>query len=163
MTQLMCRNFEGKPTNMYNSLIGKLKGLPPKTQVYCGHNYTRSNLAFAQHVGMPLDLRIFSQSLCMQPSSIRNTGTHRTFPADPDNAAIKQKIAWTEERDNKGLPTIPSSIGVSPCTSAYAEAILCAEGLACLSCLALHPAGREPDQPLLAAGRPCDEEVHAEI
>ena len=67
----------------------------------------------------------WSHLLCMQPSSIRNTGPYRTFPADPDNVAIKQKIAWTEDRDNKGLPTIPSSIGVSSCTSAYARTIIC--------------------------------------
>ena len=102
MTKSVCRNFEGKPQNMYNSLIGKLKGLPPKTQVYCGHNYTRSNLAFAQHVGTLLDLRFcrsrcarrpprfttlahtepFLQTLTTQPSSKRLLGPRRGTTRD---------------------------------------------------------------------------------
>ncbi|HLU67589.1 MAG TPA: hydroxyacylglutathione hydrolase [Kofleriaceae bacterium] len=40
------RLFEGTPTDMHASL-GKLAALPPDTRVYCGHEYTASNLAFA--------------------------------------------------------------------------------------------------------------------
>ena len=43
------RIFEGTPVMMYNSLQ-KLAALEPKTQFYCGHEYTLANLAFAQAV-----------------------------------------------------------------------------------------------------------------
>jgi hydroxyacylglutathione hydrolase len=39
--------FEGTPDQMYESLCKKLASLPHETQVYCGHEYTQSNLAFA--------------------------------------------------------------------------------------------------------------------
>ena len=39
------RVFEGTHTDMFNSL-NKLKILPPETKIYCGHEYTKSNLNF---------------------------------------------------------------------------------------------------------------------
>ena len=44
------RFFEGTAEDMYSSLVEKLGSLPDETQVYCGHEYTRDNLAFARHV-----------------------------------------------------------------------------------------------------------------
>ncbi|WP_394841503.1 hydroxyacylglutathione hydrolase [Pendulispora brunnea] len=43
------RLFEGTPAMMHTSL-SKLAALPGDTQVYCGHEYTKSNLRFAAHV-----------------------------------------------------------------------------------------------------------------
>lgn len=43
------RIFEGTPVMMYNSLQ-RLAGLKPETQVYCAHEYTLGNLAFAESV-----------------------------------------------------------------------------------------------------------------
>lgn len=43
------RLFEGTPAQMYASLH-KLAALPPATAVYCTHEYTQSNLAFAKAV-----------------------------------------------------------------------------------------------------------------
>ena len=43
------RLFEGTPAMMHASL-GKLAALPKDTRVYCGHEYTQSNLRFAAHV-----------------------------------------------------------------------------------------------------------------
>jgi hydroxyacylglutathione hydrolase len=40
------RLFEGTPADMFTSL-GKLAVVPPETRVYCGHEYTASNLGFA--------------------------------------------------------------------------------------------------------------------
>ncbi len=40
------RIFEGTPEQMYSSLM-KLASLPDETLVYCGHEYTESNLKFA--------------------------------------------------------------------------------------------------------------------
>jgi hydroxyacylglutathione hydrolase len=41
------RLFEGTPAQMYESLNVKLAALPDSTLVYCGHEYTASNLRFA--------------------------------------------------------------------------------------------------------------------
>jgi hydroxyacylglutathione hydrolase len=43
------RLFEGTPAMMHASLA-KLAALPPDTRVWCGHEYTASNLRFAHHV-----------------------------------------------------------------------------------------------------------------
>jgi hydroxyacylglutathione hydrolase len=43
------RVFEGDPAMMHASLE-KLAALPPETKVYCGHEYTASNLRFAAAV-----------------------------------------------------------------------------------------------------------------
>lgn len=43
------RIFEGTPAMMYKSLQ-KLAELEPQTQIYCAHEYTLGNLAFAQAV-----------------------------------------------------------------------------------------------------------------
>ncbi len=39
------RVFEGTHEEMFNSL-NKIKNLPPNTKIYCGHEYTKSNLKF---------------------------------------------------------------------------------------------------------------------
>jgi hydroxyacylglutathione hydrolase len=43
------RLFEGTPAQMVDSL-GKLARLPGETRVYCGHEYTMANIAFAEAV-----------------------------------------------------------------------------------------------------------------
>lgn len=43
------RVFEGTPEMMWNSLQ-KLMKLPPATMIYCGHEYTQANAAFAVSV-----------------------------------------------------------------------------------------------------------------
>ncbi len=43
------RFFEGTPAEMHASLQ-KLAALPDATRVYCGHEYTASNLRFARHI-----------------------------------------------------------------------------------------------------------------
>jgi hydroxyacylglutathione hydrolase len=43
------RLFEGTPEQMHESLSGKLARLPKATRVFCGHEYTVSNLRFAVH------------------------------------------------------------------------------------------------------------------
>jgi hydroxyacylglutathione hydrolase len=44
------RLFEGTPEMMYTALCEKLAALPDDTRVFCGHEYTESNLRFAAHV-----------------------------------------------------------------------------------------------------------------
>ena len=43
------RVFEGTMQDMYKSLE-KIKAFDPKTKIYCGHEYTESNLAFSIHI-----------------------------------------------------------------------------------------------------------------
>lgn len=43
------RPFEGTPEEMWASLC-RLRDLPDKTRVYCGHNYTVDNMEFAHHL-----------------------------------------------------------------------------------------------------------------
>jgi len=44
------RLFEGTPEMMYTALCEKLALLPDDMRVFCGHEYTESNLRFAAHV-----------------------------------------------------------------------------------------------------------------
>jgi hydroxyacylglutathione hydrolase len=44
------RLFEGTPEMMYTAICEKLAALPDSMRVFCGHEYTESNLAFAAHV-----------------------------------------------------------------------------------------------------------------
>jgi hydroxyacylglutathione hydrolase len=74
------RLFEGTPEMMNVSLNDKLAKLPPETKVYCGHEYTVSNLKFAAH-------------------------------AEPDNQAVKDKLAASEAKRSRNEPTVPSTIG----------------------------------------------------
>lgn len=74
------RFFEGSAGDMHVSLNKVLAGLDDDTVVFCGHEYTQSNLRFAEHV-------------------------------EPNNEDIKKKVQWAEWQRNKGLPTVPTTIG----------------------------------------------------
>ena len=72
------RVFEGTYQQMYHSLA-RLAALPPRTQVYCTHEYTLSNAQFAKHVepDNPAILERFEQvermrmlGQCTLPSTI---------------------------------------------------------------------------------------------
>lgn len=72
------RVFEGTYQQMYHSLA-RLAALPPRTQVYCTHEYTLSNAQFAKHVESdnPAILERFEQvermrmlGQCTLPSTI---------------------------------------------------------------------------------------------
>jgi hydroxyacylglutathione hydrolase len=69
------RFFEGSPADMYQSLIKILGTLPEDTRVYCGHEYTHSNLLFAQSVEpnnpeVEKKLRWSQSTACTIPSTI---------------------------------------------------------------------------------------------
>ncbi len=84
------RLFEGTPAQMWASL-GALARLPEATRVYCAHEYTLANLAFA---------------LAVEPDN-------------PDLVARRARDAQTRER---GLPTVPSTIGVERATNPFLRA-----------------------------------------
>lgn len=44
------RFFEGNGAEMVDALMGRVAKLPAETLIYCGHEYTKSNLAFASYV-----------------------------------------------------------------------------------------------------------------
>ncbi|CAF0800779.1 unnamed protein product [Brachionus calyciflorus] len=44
------RFFEGNSEQMFDNLMNKLARLPKETKVYCGHEYSVSNLKYALHV-----------------------------------------------------------------------------------------------------------------
>ncbi|KAF3998012.1 hydroxyacylglutathione hydrolase [Glaciimonas immobilis] len=81
------RLFEGTPAQMITSL-SKLSTLPPDTQVFCAHEYTLSNLRFAQAVepgNMALTRRIATeqakrdQDIPTVPSSIAEENATNPF------------------------------------------------------------------------------------
>lgn len=76
------RLFEGTPAQMKSSL-DKLAALPDDTLVYCAHEYTLSNLRFAQAVepaNKALQMRVENDS--------KLRGTH--LPTVPSNIAIEK-------------------------------------------------------------------------
>ncbi|MGH8808082.1 MAG: hydroxyacylglutathione hydrolase [Noviherbaspirillum sp.] len=81
------RLFEGTPEQMVASL-GKLAALPDATKVYCAHEYTLSNLRFAQEV-------------------------------EPDNADLQLRVQNEQAKRDRGLPTVPSTIGVEKSTNPF--------------------------------------------
>lgn len=59
------RLFEGSPEQMHQSLQ-RLAQLPDETKVYCTHEYTQANLAFARHVEPGNQALIAYQAECQQ-------------------------------------------------------------------------------------------------
>lgn len=55
------RLFEGTPAQMHESLNVTLAALPDETLVYCGHEYTASNLRFAAHIE-PGNVAVFAKA-----------------------------------------------------------------------------------------------------
>lgn len=107
------RIFEGNPKMMQDSL-DKLRTLPPSTKVYCAHEYTQSNLHFAeqvepdnndlqQHISQVNQLR--QKGLSSVPSTIETECLINPFlrseVSDVINSAIKQ-----------GCPNNPSKVDV---------------------------------------------------
>ncbi len=68
------RVFEGTPAMMYESLL-KLFNLNADTKMYCGHEYTKANLLFAQHVepfNEEINHKLKSITACTLPSTLRD-------------------------------------------------------------------------------------------
>ena len=73
------RLFEGTAAQMHRSL-GRLAALPDATRVYCTHEYTLANLAFAAAV-------------------------------EPHSAALRDEIARVRALRERGLASLPSTLG----------------------------------------------------
>ena len=81
------RLFEGTPAMMHKSLQS-LAELPTATRVYCAHEYTLANLAFALAV-------------------------------EPENSALRQRIAEAEATRASNRPTVPSDISLELATNPF--------------------------------------------
>ncbi|KAI8145548.1 hydroxyacylglutathione hydrolase, partial [Fennellomyces sp. T-0311] len=100
------RFFEGTPADMWKS-ISTIAKLPDNTQVYFGHEYTISNLRFAQHVE-PENREIqekmawANRTACTTPSTIQNEKLTNPFfrvesDSVQDNVLGQGKRASAEE------------------------------------------------------------------
>lgn len=86
------RLFEGTPEMMF-AAFAKLGALPDATRVYCGHEYTQSNLVFAAHVEP--DNTAVQQKL-ERVRAIRARAAADWHDATPDEMTIPSTIG--EER-----------------------------------------------------------------
>ena len=87
------RVFEGTYEQMFESLI-KLKNLPTNTNIYCGHEYTLSNLRFAKEVE-PFNKDILSRY--NKVLKLREKGT----PSVPSSLSTELKTNPFLRCDNK--------------------------------------------------------------
>lgn len=104
------RLFEGSPQQMHASL-SRLAALPPRTPVYCTHEYTLSNLAFA-------------------------------WAVEPDNAALRARIAEVRALRAAGQPSLPSAIALERASNPFLRA-----DQAAVRAAAEHWAGARLDSP----------------
>lgn len=73
------RFFEGTAAEMLDNMQ-KVAKLERNTEIYCGHEYTLSNLKFAQE------------------------------KVEPNNESLRKKIEWAKSQRQQNLPTIPSTL-----------------------------------------------------
>jgi hydroxyacylglutathione hydrolase len=83
------RLFEGTPAMMFEAM-GKLGGLPGDTRVFCGHEYTESNLRFAAHVE-PKNEAV--QRALERARGIRARAASDWHDATPDEMTVPTTIA----------------------------------------------------------------------
>jgi hydroxyacylglutathione hydrolase len=95
------RLFEGNPQMMHEALNVKLARLPDATQVYCGHEYTQSNLRFA------LSVEPGNRALVEKARWV----AERRAKAAPD---------WHDATDAE--MTVPSTIGEERATNPFMRA-----------------------------------------
>jgi hydroxyacylglutathione hydrolase len=84
------RVFEGTMAQMWDSLQ-KHNALPDGTQIYCAHEYTAGNAAFAVTI-------------------------------DPDNNALKQRVADIAALRAADKPTVPTEIALERATNPFLRA-----------------------------------------
>jgi hydroxyacylglutathione hydrolase len=78
------RTFEGTAQQM-NTSLERLRALPPDTKVYCGHEYTASNLRFALTVEPTNEAALAYQSIVA-------TLRERDTPTLPSELALEVKV-----------------------------------------------------------------------
>ena len=78
------RVFEGTMDQMWLSLL-KLRSLPEDTSVYCGHEYTLSNMKFANYIDTSNDVL---NKVSLEIKKKREKGV----PTVPFNLGVEKKI-----------------------------------------------------------------------
>lgn len=74
------RLFEGKPATMWASLKRLRDALPDETQIYCGHEYTETNVRYA-HQALPNDAAVAERLKVVQEARARGEVTVPTTMA----------------------------------------------------------------------------------
>jgi hydroxyacylglutathione hydrolase len=98
------RLFEGTPEMMYTALCEKLSALPDGMRVYCGHEYTESNLVFAAHVEPD------NQAVAEKLERVRKLRAHAAadwHDATPDEMSIPSTLG--EERATNPFMRAPDA------------------------------------------------------
>ncbi len=107
------RLFEGTPDQMWRSL-SKIAALPPETKLYCAHEYTKANAAFALTVDPHNeDLRRRAEEV----SRLRAAGE----PTVPTDVAIELKTNPFLRAEDPGLQAAIEMTGADA-VSVFAEA-----------------------------------------
>ncbi|CAK0777782.1 Hydroxyacylglutathione hydrolase [uncultured Gammaproteobacteria bacterium] len=96
------RLFEGTPAQMWSSLL-KLRSLPETTQIYCGHEYTLSNLRFA------LAMEPGNAALVARAEQIYSL-RDRDLPTVPSTMAIERE---TNPFLRVDLPEFQNALGMA--------------------------------------------------
>ncbi len=106
------RIFEGTPTQLFHSLE-RFKTLPPHTRLYCGHEYTLSNLKFAQLLEPENQQIIKHQKICEAlraqdlptlPSTVALELQINPFLRTQENSLIHNTLKYNENiSDNHPL------------------------------------------------------------
>ncbi|OAD74598.1 hypothetical protein PHYBLDRAFT_124639 [Phycomyces blakesleeanus NRRL 1555(-)] len=99
------RLFEGSPGDMWAAMV-RLKALPESTEVYFGHEYTNSNLKFAEHVepdnqDIQTKIEWANETKCTTPSTIKNELATNPFMR-ADQPSVRDRI------------TTPGNTSISP-------------------------------------------------
>ena len=96
--------FEGTAADMFSSLE-KLKKLPPRATLFCAHEYSESNAAFAVAVAAEEHGRVVDGAY-LYPS-IGSEGEER--PGRNENA-LSGRVKHIREARARGVPTLPASL-----------------------------------------------------
>ena len=98
------RLFEGTPEMMYTALCEKLSRLPDDMRVFCGHEYTESNLRFAAHVE-PANVAV--REKLKRVAKIRSHAAPDWHDAQPEEMTIPSTIG--EEKQTNPFMRAPDA------------------------------------------------------
>lgn len=100
------RMFEGTAEQMWSSLA-KLRGLPPRTRVYCAHEYTQSNGRFA------LSVEPDNTDLVARMKEV-DAARARGEPTVPSTIALELKTNPFLRPESEGLQRGVGQVGAPP-------------------------------------------------
>ena len=104
------RMFEGSPEVFYDSLQ-KIASLPHRTKVYCTHEYTQANVAFAKHV-LPENDALNKYSTWVDN---KRTANEITLPSDiQTQLAINPFLRCGDEKTRNNINHIMNLSAVQP-------------------------------------------------